>query len=102
MMTDPSIVLGVDVGANGAYAAYHLDTNEVETQKLKDLSRLDLLDDFQELEVEGPVRSFIEKVSPMPAQSGSGKKKRKVGTKSMFTFGMNFERRSRKRSSFGR
>jgi hypothetical protein len=86
-------VIGIDTGANGA-AVYILDgvmgDTYIEVLKFgaKAFSRrvlyLWLLD-------RSHATAYIEKVSPHPATGKDGKP-RKVGTKSMFTMGANYER----------
>ena len=88
-----SAVIGIDTGANGA-AVYILDgvmgSTRIETLKFgaKAFTRRLL---FLWLRERSSATAYVERVSPMPARGKDGKA-RKVGTKSMFTMGANWER----------
>ena len=88
-----SAVIGIDTGANGA-AVYILDSImgplQIETLKFgaKSFSRRVL---FLWLKGRQHAVAYVEKVAPMPARDKDGKARR-VGVKSMFTMGANWER----------
>lgn len=82
-------ILGCDPGASGAVALVTgVGAMAAKVFPLKNVGRRDLIDLIDELV---PDIAFIEKVSPMPARDAQGNPRR-VGTKSMFTFGAHVER----------
>ena len=80
---------GGDPGANGAVAL--VTGVGAMAAKVFPLAKLDRFDYIELIDSLCLDVLFIEKVSPMPARGKDGKPRR-VGTKSMFTFGMNVER----------
>lgn len=82
-------ILGGDPGASGAFtlvcpALWH----GAKVYKLAKVTRQGYLEVVQQTV---PDIAYVEKVAPMPARDSKGKP-RKVGTKSMFTFGAYYER----------
>lgn len=80
---------GCDPGANGAITVVcGIGPMAATTHKLANLGRLEYIELVASLQLDLAV---IEKVTPMPARDKKGQP-RKVGTKSMFTFGAMVER----------